>query len=249
MLECLAGLPFDVQFISLDEVVKAGIPKDIDVLINDGDAGSVWSGGDYWKNPKVVAAVRKFVHKGGGLIGLREPTACQHQGRFFQLADVLGVDAEMGLSVGQRPVAQWKANPDHFILADSSFAPTYGTDRSYVAPVLHDTQVLATAPGGHVLAAARDCGKGRAAYFAGMPYTLDNNGLLLRTILWAARQEKCLRRWHCVNPRTECAWFPEVGRLIVINNANLTQATTVLDGDGKPFEVELKPYESRWFTP
>jgi 1,3-beta-galactosyl-N-acetylhexosamine phosphorylase len=247
LLECLAGLPFDVQFLGLEDVAAQGIPKDVDVLLNDGDAGSAWSGGAHWKNPKIVSAVRRFVHRGGGFLGFREPTAQPFQGRVFQLADVLGVDLELGQSVSQRPVAEWSANPQHFLLADASLKPDFGTDRSYVYPVLPDTQVLATAPGGHVLAAARDCSQGRAAFFAGLPFTLDNCGLLHRAILWAARQEYCLTRWHSSNARIECAWYPEVQRLIVVNNAGTPQSTTVFDGQGRGFEVELGAFGSRWF--
>jgi 1,3-beta-galactosyl-N-acetylhexosamine phosphorylase len=249
MLECLAGLPLDVQFISFDEIMAGGIPANIGVLLNDGDAGSAWSGGDYWKDPRAVAAVRQFVHEGGGFIGFREPSACQYQGHFFQLHDVLGVDMEAGHSVGQRPVGQWKADAEHFILADSSIVPSYGTDRSYVAPVLADTQVLATGPGGHVLASARDCGRGRAVYFAGLPATLDNYGLLLRAVLWAGREEGCLKKWHCANVRTECAWFPDVGRLVVVNNSGEPQTTLVYDGNGTSFEIALQASESRWLAP
>jgi hypothetical protein len=99
-----------------------------------------------------------------------------------------------------------------------------------------------------VLAAARDCGKGRAAFFAGLPFTLDNCGLLHRAILWATQKEDCLTRWHSTNARTECAWYPDVQRLVVINNVGTPQTTKIRDGTGKTFEIELKPYESQWFT-
>ena len=249
LLECLAGLPVDVQFLSFDDVAKNGIPADIKVLINDGDMGTAHSGGENWLNPAVVSAVRQFVHQGGGFIGIREPTAHKANGRVFQLADIFGVDLESGDTANIRPVGEWKANPNHFILANTAIIPNYGTDRTYVAPVLADTQVLATGPGGHVLAAARDCGQGRAVYFAGLPATLDNYALLLRAIAWSAHQEKCLEKWHCSNPKTECAWFPEVGCLIVVNNSGQPQTTTVLDGDGQPSQVALAPYGSQWFTP
>ncbi|MBN8460065.1 MAG: 1,3-beta-galactosyl-N-acetylhexosamine phosphorylase [Verrucomicrobia bacterium] len=246
LLECLAGLPVDVEFLSFDDIAN-GVPADIGVLINDGDAGTAHSGGRHWADPAVLAAVRKFVHRGGGFIGVREPSAYPAGGRNFQLADVLGVDLETGDTANLRPVASWTATPDHFLLA-GGLAPFFGTDRSYVAPVLTDTRVLATGPGGHVLAAARGCGKGRAVYFAGLPATADNAALLLRAIAWGGRAEQALGRWHCSNPRTECAWFPEVGKLIVLNNSPECQTTTVLDGDGQPFEVALAPYESRWYA-
>lgn len=248
LLECLAGLPVDVQFLSFDEVAATGIPADIKVILNDGDMGTSHSGGAFWTNPGIVSAVRAFVHQGGGFIGIREPTAHQANGRVFQLADILGVDMETGITANVRPVGAWQANPGHFILANPLITADFGTDRSYVAPVMPDTDVLATGPGGHVLAAARDCGMGRAAYFAGLPATTDNYGLLLRAIVWAARQESCLETWHCSNPKTECAWYPEVGRLIVINNANETVTTRVMDGKGGAFDLTLHPYASSWFT-
>lgn len=248
--ECLAGLPVEVRFLSFDEIAANGVPAaDIDVLINDGDAGSAHSGGYHWADPAVTAAVRRFVHLGGGFIGVREPSAWAAQGCVFQLADVLGVDLDTGERANLRPVPSWQADPAHFILADGELSAEFGTDRSYVSPVRHDTQVLATGPGGHVLASARACGKGRAVYLAGLPATNGNAALLLRALVWSAGREDALDIWHCSNPNTECAWFPEVGKLIVLNNSASRQATTVTDGEGRPFPIELEPFESRWFRP
>lgn len=249
LLECLAGLPVDVVFLSFDEILRDGIPSDIAVLINDGDAGTSHSGGSHWGNPELVARVRGFVHRGGGFAGLREPTAWPAQGRVFQLSDVLGVDLVTGESANLRPVAEWKADPEHFILADPALVPAFGTDVSYVAPVLADTQVLATGPGGHILASARSCGRGRAVYLAGLPATATNPALLLRVLAWAASRESALELWHCSNPRTECAWYPEADRLIVFNNSSEAQSTTVLCSGGESLHVSLAPYESRWFEP
>lgn len=248
LLECLAGLPVDVVFLSFDDVLAQGIPEDIDVLINDGDAGTSQSGGDHWTNPAIAAAVRRFVHEGGGFIGMREPTACPANGRVFQLADVLGVDLETGQSPGQRPVAEWQEDRSHFILGGEPLELNFGTTQSYVSPVEPDTRILATGPGGHVLASARDCGRGRAVYFTGLPATLDNYRLLLRALVWAARKETALDRWHSTNPRTECAWYPEKNLLVVVNNSPEAQTTGILDGDGVKAPVELAPYACAWFT-
>lgn len=249
LLECLAGLPVDVVFLSFDDILHDGIPADIGVLINDGDAGTAHSGGSHWGNPDLVALVRRFVHEGGGFVGVREPTACPAQGRVFQLSDLLGVDQVSGETANLRPVADWAANKHHFILADPAIIPSFGTEVSYVAPVLPDTQVLATGPGGHVLASARACGKGRAVYLAGLPATPTNPALLLRVLAWAAGREDALDFWNCSNPHTECAWYPEVGKLIVFNNSPEPQATTVRCGNGESLQVSLAPYESQWFEP
>ena len=48
LLDAISGLPFDVQFMSFDDVLANGIPEDVKVIINAGVANSAWSGGDYW---------------------------------------------------------------------------------------------------------------------------------------------------------------------------------------------------------
>jgi 1,3-beta-galactosyl-N-acetylhexosamine phosphorylase len=69
-LEVLSGLPFEIEYLSFDEI-RDGVPSDIKVLLNYGPAGSSWSGGDFWKDGDIVASVRKFVHEGGGLVGIQ----------------------------------------------------------------------------------------------------------------------------------------------------------------------------------
>ena len=39
MLEALSGMSVDVCFLSFDEILSSGIPKDVDVIINAGDGG------------------------------------------------------------------------------------------------------------------------------------------------------------------------------------------------------------------
>lgn len=77
------------------------MPKGIEVLINAGDAGTAFSGGEKWLNEKVQESVREYVYNGGGLIGVGEPSACGRNGRYFQLADVLGVEEERGFTLSE----------------------------------------------------------------------------------------------------------------------------------------------------
>ena len=86
------------------------------MIINVGDAYTSFSGAENWIDEAVVTTLRQFVDEGGGFIGVGEPTAYQHQGRFFQLADVLGVDREMGFSLSTDKYNE--KNPQHFILED-----------------------------------------------------------------------------------------------------------------------------------
>jgi 1,3-beta-galactosyl-N-acetylhexosamine phosphorylase len=244
LLECLSGLPVEIDYLSFAEVEKKGIPDDVDVIINDGDPETAWSGGRWWANPKTIAAVRGFVARGGGFIGCRGPTAWMHQGRYFQLADVMGVEKEVGATLQSAP-APLQAIDKHFITDDKLGALDFGTNESFVYAAERDTQILAC-NGLHVLLSARQFGKGRSVFFAGLPYSLENSRLLLRAILWSAGQEKSLTKWFCTNPRTDCAYYPKTRSLVVVNNSDRLESTTVYDGKGRTRRVTLKPYESRW---
>ena len=74
VLECLSGMPFEVEFISFDDV-RNGIPDQIKVIINVGDAYTAFSGAENWIDEKVLTNIRRFVDQGGGFIGVGEPTA------------------------------------------------------------------------------------------------------------------------------------------------------------------------------
>ena len=246
LLECLSGLPVEVEFLSFAEIAKNGVPKDIDVLINDGDAETAWSGGRWWANPKVVGEIRHFIHTGGGFIGCRGPSAFQHQGRYFQLADVLGVDKEVGHTLQSAPVKASVA-AKHFITEDLTGSADFGTHETFVYVSDPATQLLA-ANGLHVMAAAKPYGRGRSVFFGALPFDLTNSRLLHRAIFWAAGMETQLRKWFCDNPVTDCAFYPKSGQVVVVNNSDQPQATSLYDGKGRPRRVTLKPYESRWFN-
>ncbi len=62
--ESLSGLPFEVEFLDFEEI-KNGVPERIDVIINGGAAGSAWSGGDVWKDEKLIENLTRWIHVGG----------------------------------------------------------------------------------------------------------------------------------------------------------------------------------------
>ena len=96
-MEALAGFPFDIDFVDFDDV-KAGRLDEFGVVINMGDAGTAWSGGEKWDDEEVVSKIREWVNNGGGFIGVGEPSAYNKDGRFFTLSDVLGVQKEIGFT-------------------------------------------------------------------------------------------------------------------------------------------------------
>ena len=247
LLECLSGLPVEVRFLSFDDVAQNGVPNDINVIINDGEDGTSWSGGHHWLNEKIAIPIREWIYNGGGFLGCLGPTACQHQGRYFQLADVMGVDKEIGLSVMTAAI-KFKPLARHFITDDNFTTFDFGIENSYVFCCDEKTQVLKTDSGGlHIHLAVKEFGRGRSAFLAGLPYSLENSRLLLRTLFWLAQKEEQLQIWFSSNLNTDCAAYPRTGYAVIVNNVDTEQTTRLYDGNGRPTDFTLKPYESKWF--
>ena len=245
--ECLSGLPAEVEFISFDDIRRNGISGDIGVIINWGRANSAWSGGKNWIDPDVVEKIRQWAYQGGGFIGVEDPTACEYQGRFFQLADVLGVQKEVGNTLGWGKNIKSAVNRAHFILEDSAAEVELGASSSAVYLSSEKTELLA---GTHdkVLLSTHAFGKGRAVYLANYKHNPENIRILYRAILWAAGLENKLKIWFSSNYNTDCAYYPQVKEFIVMNNTNVSQKTTVYNSDGKSTDISLKPMEMTWFT-
>ena len=54
IIEALSGAPFDVSFISFDDIREnKDLLNDFDVIINVGDADTAQSGGENWANPEI----------------------------------------------------------------------------------------------------------------------------------------------------------------------------------------------------
>ncbi len=69
-IEALSGAPFDVKFISFDDIRQnPQLLDSIDVILNVGDGDTAHTGGAEWEDPQVASAIRGFIHRGGGFIG------------------------------------------------------------------------------------------------------------------------------------------------------------------------------------
>jgi 1,3-beta-galactosyl-N-acetylhexosamine phosphorylase len=256
-LEALSGMSVDVEFLNFRDLLKGGVPEGVRVLVNMGEADTSWSGGRHWTDERVLKILRDWLYsRGGGIVGIGEPTAFLNQGSLFQLADVFGLDRKQAQSMNTRnPVAE--TAKDHFILEDQPGPVKLGSikDRVYLvgdsAQVLAQQQVRVTPgplqEGGDVYLAANRPGRGRAVYLAGLDYNPLNARLLLRALYWAAAREKEMKRWFSANPYTECVAYPQTGKFLVLNNRNEEQETIVFDGEGKERPVSLKPAQSKWF--
>ena len=251
ILESLSGQAVEVEFLSFEEI-EGGVPKGIEVLINAGDAGTAFSGGEKWRNEKVQESVREYVYNGGGLIGVGEPSACERNGRYFQLADVLGVEEERGFTLSEDKYNIEKRR--HFITEEVEGKLDCGEGKKNIY-ALEGTEVLEIELSermsrkvnvGEVKVAAKRYGKGRSVYIAGLPYSEENARVLYRAMIWSAGKESELRRAYSTNPKTECNYYPETKRYAVINNSEEEQSTTFYDLQGSPFTLLLKPCEIFW---
>ena len=141
IIEALSGAPFDVSFISFDDIKNdKNLLDNFDVIINVGDADTAQSGGEYWADEEIVTAVKQFVYNGGGFIGVGEPAAHQWQGKFFQLDDILGVEEENGFTLNTRRY-NTEEHRDHFILADVDGEVDFGEGKKSIY-ALEGAQVL-----------------------------------------------------------------------------------------------------------
>lgn len=246
MLESLSGSSVDVSFVSFDDIRKNGIPKDIDVIINAGDAETAFSGGKEWEDPELVSIIREWVYNGGGFVGIGEPTAVHKNGHFFQLADVLGVDKELGFTLSTDKYFK-EALDSHFITEDRNVAFDFGESMKNVYALSADTEIIEYS-NGEVHISAHPYGKGRGVYIAGLPYSQANTRLLMRGLYYAANKEEQLKVWYADNLWCEVHAYPDAKKYAIVNNSNEPQVTKVFDGFGNDKTVHLASCEIRWET-
>ena len=245
VIEALSGAPFDVSFISFEDIGKQpDLLNRLDVLICVGDGDTAHTGGRWWENAQVASAIRGFVLQGGGFIGVGEPSGHQYQGHYFQLASVLGVEKETGFTLGYGKFNQ-QEHPDHFLLEDASEPVNFGEGKKGVY-ALEGTQVLIKRDG-DVQLSVNDAGRGRAVYVSGLPYSPHNARLLHRAVMWASHAEEELRRWFSENPAVDVHAYEGSRKYCVVNNSAEAQSTTVYRGDGSSFPLALTPGGIEWF--
>lgn len=244
ILESLSGAAVDVQFLSFDEIREHGVPADIDVIINAGDAGTAFSGGEEWLDEKLVTTIRQWVYNGGGFVGVGDPTAVHHGGRFFQLADILGVDKELGFTLSTDKYFK-TALDKHFITEDRSADFDFGASKHDIYALSAATEIIEYS-NNEVHMAANTYGKGRGVYISGLPYSYENTRLLMRAMFYAASKEDRYHIWYADNLNCEVNAYPESGKYAILNNSNETQTTKFYDGEGNCETITLEPCEILW---
>lgn len=245
IIEALSGAPFDVSFISFDDIkADKDLLKKFDVVINVGDADTAQSGGENWIDETIITAVREFVYNGGGFIGVGEPAAHQWQGRFIQLDDVLGVEEEHGFNLNTDKY-NWEEHRDHFILKDAEGEVDFGEGKKNIY-ALPETEILIQKDQ-EVQMAVKTFGKGRGVYISGLPYSFKNSRVLYRAVLWSASAEEELHCWYSTNYNVEVHAYVKNGKYCVVNNTYEPQDTVVYRGDGSSFQLHMEANEIKWY--
>ena len=245
VIEMLSGAPFDVKFISFEDIKNdPKLLETVDVIINVGDADTAHTGGIWWEDPEISSAIRRFVWNGGGFIGVGEPSGHPYQGHILQMASVLGVEEENGFTLNYDKY-NWEEHPNHFILQDADKPIDFGEGKKNIY-ALEGTEVLVQR-NKEVQMAAHDFGKGRAVYISGVPYSFANSRTLYRAILWSAHSEDELHTWFSSNYNVEVHAYVKNGKYCVVNNTYEPQDTTVYTTDGNSFDLHLDANEIRWY--
>lgn len=216
--ESLSGMPFDVDFICFDELKENGLDK-YDVVINAGIAGSAWSGGESWNDIEVVEKLTKWVHDGGVFIGVNEPSAVDGNDTYFKMAHVLGVDEDTGAKICHGRYT-FEETGCKCVSDKDSFKVNKGI---YLTDA--ETNVI-MAKDGIPCVTMHPFGKGKGVYMSSFK-TNEENTRTLMSIILCLTGEGMDQKYITDNLWCECAYYPEGRKLVVINNSDSEQTTTV----------------------
>lgn len=209
----------EVDFISFEDV-KNGELKKYDVIMNAGHAGTAWSGKAAWKDETMVSKLYQWVYEGGTFIGIDQPSAVEGYDSFYRMAPVLGLDEDNGAKVchgkwtfetvtrmGLLPEGCFVKQKENRFLTDGN------------------TNVL-LAHNGNPDMTIHEFGNGYGIYMGGFTYTPENTRMLLNLLLYVS-EEKPDGMYLTDNVYTECSYYPEIKKLVVVNNSEIEQKTSV----------------------
>ena len=236
--EALSGLPFDVAFLSFDDV-KRGALADFDAAINAGRAGTAWSGGDVWRDPELVAEIMRWTADGGIFLGANEPSAAPGFNTFFRLAPVLGVDEDDGSRVCH---GRWSFELESAPGLIPDGATIHARDGVYLTD--GTAQVLMAQDGKPALT-VHPFGKGFGIYLSEFRISPANTRLLRNLIVRFARPHETPEDlFDSDDPQIECAYWPKTRTLAVVNNSGEKKTAVLKRGgpDSSAVRAELRPF-------
>jgi len=262
VLESLSGFPFDVKFISFDDVKNANTVSyanasspagaaltsnmldDIDLIISAGNAGDAWSGGRLWDDSKVLNILTKWVYNGGVFLGIGEPSASPDGhgfNTFLRMAHVLGVDIDKGERACH---GRWSFNVDSVeglipidvLIPAGSGEGFHARDGLFLtdgkAKVLHAKNNIP-------VLTVNDFGKGKGVYLSGykvnQPMTKFLQNLLIYSTSGSMSAEGITD-----DVFTECAVFESAGKIVFANNSG-DKRTAACTWKGRRYSAQTEP--------
>ncbi|CAH1057857.1 D-galactosyl-beta-1-_4-L-rhamnose phosphorylase [Paenibacillus pseudetheri] len=178
----------------------------------------------------------EWVYEGGTFIGVNQPSALEGYGHFFRMAHVLGLDEDTGSRVAHGKWTYEVKDELGLVPAGASITPKnnlYLTDGS--AAVVNETD-------GRITISTHAFGKGKGIYLPSFQFSFENTRLLLNLIRFAGN-EFMETKYITDNLNTECAYYPASKILVVINNSDQHQKTTI-DTDYGQQTLGLDPYDT-----
>ena len=231
--EALSGLPVHVRFLSFEDV-KSGALENVQVVINAGAAGTAWSGGESWADPKVVEELTKWVHGGGTFIGINEPSALPGGDTTLRMAHVLGVDLDTGEKVCHGRFA-YDVTQETDIKADDAQLKRkesiYLTDGK--ARVLAEDNGVPTFT-------VNSFGKGKGIYLTSFRVDPKAMRFFINLLLYAVGIDG-KQLYLTDNPYTECAYYPAANTLAVVNMSGEKQIARI-GTPGGFVELDVETY-------
>ena len=161
----------------------------------------------------------EWVAKGGAFIGVNEPSAADGYDTYFRMSHVLGVSEDTGSRLCHGKYT-FEVENNGAVVQGTAIEPK---NNIYLADA--ETKVLEAADGVPTVT-MRKFGKGTGVYMSSFTHGEVNNRTLLNLIL-AAAGESTDQKYLTDNVNTECCYYPGAKQLVVINNADTEQTTTV----------------------
>ena len=96
----------------------------------------------------------------------------------------------------------------HFITEDVIEELNFGEGQKDIYAKSKDTEIICYRDG-DLLMSSNDYGKGRAVYIAGLPYSIQNTRVLMRSLFYAAHKEDEMKRWYADNIHCEVSAYLE----------------------------------------
>lgn len=236
--EALSGLPVDVKFIDFQDVIDGAL-DDVDILINAGRAGDAWSGGDNWADDRVISLIFRWAGEGGILIGVNEPSALHGYKNFLRLAPVLGIDIDRGAKACH---GRWEFEVKAVDGLIPEGAGVKGKDFIFITD--GKCKVLSKdEENGLPTISIHDFGKGKGIYLSSFQVSNENTRLLLNLMLYA-KGDLGKALYLTDNADTECAFYPNAGRLVVMNETDVAKEANIMTKEGN-VHVSLEPFETQ----